>query len=172
MGTGNRDDVMALPQGDVGLLGSDVAQRLLFSKELARVAYVAADGTPRVFPMLFHWTGTEVVLSTFGGAKVRSLRARPDVAITIDVASTPPEALLIRGRACVTDVAGIVPEYALALRRYGGPEQAAAQLAAVDHPDTKMVRIAVQPTWVGVLDFQTRLPGGTSMRDFERRGRL
>jgi hypothetical protein len=172
MGTGNRDEVMALPQGDVGLLGSDVAQHLLSSKELARLAYVAADGTPRVFPMLFHWTGTEVVFSTFGGAKVRALRARPDVAITIDVASAPPQALLIRGRAAVTDVAGIVPEYALALRRYGGEEQATAQLAAVDHPGTRMVRIAVRPAWVGVLDFQTRLPGGTSMRDFERRGRL
>lgn len=171
MGTGNRD-VMALPQGDVGLLGSDVAQRLLSSKELARVAYVAADGTPRVFPMLFHWTGSEVVLSTFGGAKVGALRARPDVAITIDAATTPPEALLIRGPASVTDIEGIVPEYALALRRYAGEEQGAAQVATVDHPGTKMVRIAVRPAWVGVLDFQTRLPGGTSMKDFERRGRL
>jgi nitroimidazol reductase NimA-like FMN-containing flavoprotein (pyridoxamine 5'-phosphate oxidase superfamily) len=93
------ESVLALPQGDVRLLNSQVAQRLLASKELARLAYVAADGTPRVFPMLFHWTGTEVVLSTFGGAKVRALRVRPDVAITIDAASTPPEVLLIRGRA-------------------------------------------------------------------------
>ncbi|MET8145745.1 pyridoxamine 5'-phosphate oxidase family protein [Sphaerisporangium sp. NPDC005288] len=167
----NREDVMALPQGDLGLLGSEVARRLLASRELARVAYVAADGTPRVFPMLFHWTGAEIVLSTFGGAKVGALRARPDVAITIDVASTPPEALLIRGRARVTDVEGVVPEYALALRRYGGQEQAAAQLAALDHPGVTMVRIAVRPAWAGVLDFQTRLPGGISMRDFERRGR-
>jgi hypothetical protein len=110
------ESVMALPQGDVRLLNSHVAQRLLASKELARLAYVAADGTPRVLPMLFHWTGTEVVLSTFGGDKVRALRARPDIAITIDAASTPPEVLLIRGRASVTDVDGIVPEYALATR--------------------------------------------------------
>jgi hypothetical protein len=167
----NHDDVMALPQGDVGLLDSDVAQRLLASKELARLAYVAADGTPRVFPMLFHWTGTEVVLSTFGGAKVRALRANPDVAITIDAASTPPTVLLIRGRASVTDIDGIVPEYALAQRRYAGEEQGAANVAAIDHPGTKMARIAVLPTWVGVLDFQTRLPGGTNMEEFERRGR-
>jgi hypothetical protein len=167
----NRDDVMALPQGDVGLLASNVAQRLLVSTELARVAYVAADGTPRVFPMLFHWTGTEVVLSTFGGLKIRALRAKPDIAITIDAATTPPEALLIRGRAVVTDVEGVVPEYALALRRYGGDEQGAAKVAEVDHPGVKMARIAVRPTWVGVLDFQTRLPGDTSMKEFERRGR-
>ncbi|WP_326558956.1 pyridoxamine 5'-phosphate oxidase family protein [Micromonospora sp. NBC_01796] len=164
------DQVMSLPQGDVRLLDSPVAQRLLVSTELARVAYVAADGTPRVFPMLFHWTGTEVVLSTFGGAKVAALRARPAVAVTIDAASTPPEVLLVRGRAEVTDVDGIVPEYALAQLRYAGPEQGAANVAAVDHPGAKMVRIAVRPTWVGVLDFQTRLPGGSSAEDFDRRG--
>lgn len=167
-----REAVMALPQGHVGLLHSDVAQRLLVSTELARLAYVASDGTPRVFPMLFHWTGTEVVLSTFAGArKIAALRARPDVAITIDAASTPPEVLLIRGKASVTDVDGIVAEYALAHRRYAGEEQGAANVAAVDHPGTRMARIAVRPTWVGVLDFQARLPGGTSPAEFEQRGR-
>jgi Pyridoxamine 5'-phosphate oxidase len=168
----SRADPMALPQGDVGLLNSDIAQRLLGSTELARLAYVAPDDTPRVLPMLFHWTGAEVVLSTFAGArKIAALRARPDVAITIDVASTPPEVLLIRGKASVTDVDGIVPEYALAHRRYAGEEQGAANVAAVDHPGTKMARIAVRPAWVGVLDFHTRLPGGASMDEFERRGR-
>jgi hypothetical protein len=168
----SHDDVLALPQGHVGLLNSDVAQRLLVSTELARVAYVASDGTPRVLPMLLHWTGTEVVLSTFAGSrKIAALRARPDVAITIDAASTPPEVLLIRGKASVSDVDGIVPEYALAQKRYAGEEQGAANVAAVDQPGTKMVRIAVRPTWVGMLDFQTRLPGGASADQFERRGR-
>jgi hypothetical protein len=164
-------DPMALRQGDVGLLASDVAQRLLASTELARLAYVASDGTPRVFPMLFHWTGEELVLSTFAGArKIRALRARSAVAITIDAASQPPEVLLVRGRASVTDVDGIVPEYALAQRRYGGEEQAAALLAQLDHPGTRMARIAVRPTWVGVLDFQTRFPGGTNAEEFAQRG--
>lgn len=44
-----RDELAALPQGDVRLLDTDSAQGLLASTELARVAYVAADGTPRVF---------------------------------------------------------------------------------------------------------------------------
>ena len=168
----SHDDLPVLPQGHVGLLNTSVAQRLLGSTELARVAYVASDGTPRVFPMLFHWTGEEIVLSTFAGArKIAAIRAKPDVAITIDAASTPPEVLLIRGRANVTDVDGIVPEYALAQRRYAGDEQGAANVAAVDQPGTKMARIAVPPTWVGVLDFQTRLPGGASADEFESRGR-
>jgi Pyridoxamine 5'-phosphate oxidase len=164
-------DVMALPQGDLRLLDSPAAKRLLGSTELARLAYVATDGTPRVFPMLFHWTGTEVVLATFGGAKVAALRANPAVAITIDAASTPPAALLLRGRATLTEVDGIVAEYALAQRRYAGEEQAAANLAEIDHPGVRMVRIAVRPSWVGVLDFQTRFPGGTSAEEFQQRGR-
>lgn len=172
MDTETPTEAMALPQGDVGLLRTDVARRLLSSRELARVAYVAADGTPRVFPMLFHWTGTEIVLSTFHPArKIAALRARPDVAITIDAASTPPEVLLVRGRAEITEVVGIVPEYALAQHRYAGQEQGAANVTEVDHPGVRMARIAVRPTWVGVLDFQTRLPGGASMADFQRRGR-
>lgn len=70
----------------------------------------------------------------------------------------PPEVLLIRGRAVVTDVDGIVAEYALAQQRYAGEEQGAANVAAVDHPGTKMARIAVRPSWVGVLDFRTSCP--------------
>lgn len=154
MDTETPAEVMALPQGDVGLLRTDVARRLLSSRELARMAYVAADGTPRVFPMLFHWTGTEIVLSTFRPArKIAALRARPDVAITIDAASTPPEVLLVRGRVEITDVVGIVPEYALAQHRYAGQEQGAVNVAEVDHRGVRMARIAVRPTWVGVLDF-------------------
>ncbi|MGQ0841193.1 pyridoxamine 5'-phosphate oxidase family protein [Actinokineospora sp.] len=165
------ETAMTLPQGDVGLLDTDVARHLLASTELARLAYVAADGTPRVFPMLFHWTGSEMVFSTFAGAnKITALRARPDVAISIDSAAPPPEVLLIRGRAVVTDIDGIVPEYLAAHRRYGGDEQAAAA-AEIDHPDLRMARIAVRPAWVGVLDFQSRFPGGRTAADFERRGR-
>lgn len=160
-----------LPQGDVQLLDSPLAQRLLGSTELARLAYVAHDGTPRVFPMLFHWTGAEIVFSTFAGArKIAALRARPDVAITIDTAAMPPAVLLIRGQAVVTDVDGIVPEYALAQYRYAGPVQGAATIAEVDHPGVRMARISVRPTWVGTIDFMTRFPGGGTAEQFARRG--
>jgi dihydroflavonol-4-reductase len=47
---------MALPQGDLRLLESDVAQRLLASTIPARVAYIARNGTPRVVPTWFHCT--------------------------------------------------------------------------------------------------------------------
>ena len=59
-------NLMRLPQGDVRLLDSEPAQQLLNSTELARVAYVAGDDTPRVLPMLFHWTGEELVFAREG----------------------------------------------------------------------------------------------------------
>jgi general stress protein 26 len=149
-----------LPQGDVRLLEHEVARKLLESTELARIAYVAKDGTPRVLPMMFHWNGTEVVLPTFGGsAKLAALRARPDIAITIDVPGPPPEMLLIRGRAEITEVDGLLPEYRAAHHRYYGEEQGERNIEAADGPGVRMGRIAVRPAWVGVLDFQTRLPG-------------
>jgi hypothetical protein len=33
-----------------------------------------------------------------------------------------------------------------------------------------MARIALRPTWVGVLDFVTRFPGGTTAAEFHARG--
>ncbi|MEV4490308.1 pyridoxamine 5'-phosphate oxidase family protein [Micromonospora coxensis] len=161
-----------LPQGDPRLLDTDLARELLTSTELARLAYVAPDGTPRVLPMMFHFTGDEVVFATFGGAhKIAHLRARPQVAVTIDTAGNPPRVLMLRGPVTVTDVPGVVAEYIAAHERYGGPEQAAATLAEIDHPDLVMARIGLRPTWVGLLDFVTRFPGGGTAADIVRRAR-
>jgi nitroimidazol reductase NimA-like FMN-containing flavoprotein (pyridoxamine 5'-phosphate oxidase superfamily) len=72
------------------VLNDKVAQELLVSRELARLAYTWRDGTPRVVPIWFHWTGTEVVIGTPSKApKVRVLGTRPDVAVTIDSSSWP-----------------------------------------------------------------------------------
>ena len=157
---------MALRQGDLGLLESDVAKRLLASSIPARFAYLATDGTPRVLSTWFHWTGELLVMPTFLAAphvrhaanRLRALRVNPDVAVTIDTQDFPPEALTVRGRASITDVAGVVPEYAMAARRYMGDDAAAAYIAQIDQPGTRMARIDVRPTWVGLLDFKTRLP--------------
>lgn len=54
----------------------------------------------------------------------------------------------------------MVPEYALAARRYLGDPAATTYLAQIDQPGTRMARIAVRPAWVGLLDFQTRVPAG------------
>ena len=44
--------------------------------------------------------------------RVRALRANPDVAISVDTESFPPEVLSIRGRAEITEVDGVATEYA------------------------------------------------------------
>jgi hypothetical protein len=147
-------------QGDLALINNPVAQRLLASRELARLAYVAKDGTPRVLPMLFHWTGDELVLPTFANsAKVRSLRSDPEVAVTIDSFGPPPEVLLLRGRVTLTEVDGVLPEYVAAHIRYYGEEQGRANTAELEQAQgVRMVRIGLRPSWVGVIDFQTRFP--------------
>jgi hypothetical protein len=157
---------MAAAQGDLTLLESDVARKLLASALPARVAYVARDGKPRVVPSWFHWDGRELVMPTFvaaphirrPAARLRDLQTNPDVAISIDTETQPPEVLLLRGRAEVTEVDGVVPEYAASARQYMGGEAAAEYLAMIDKPGTRMARIAVRPTWVGLIDFETRLP--------------
>jgi hypothetical protein len=156
---------MTLPQGDLRLLQSDVAQRLLASTVPARFAYISTDGTPRVVPTWFNWTGDELVMPTFVSAphvrhaagRLRALRANSHVAVTIDTDRFPPEVLLVRGEAQVSESDGVDPDYAQAARRYMG-EQAEAYLGHIDQPGTRMARIAVRPAWIGLLDFETRLP--------------
>lgn len=157
---------MTLEQGDLRLLETDLARRLLSSTIPARYAYTALDGTPRIVASWFVWTGEELVLPTFISAphvshvayRVRALRANPDVALSIDTESSPPEVLSLRGKAEISEIDGVASEYAEAARRFLGTEQAAGYLAQIDQPVTRMARIAVRPTWVAVMDFQTRMP--------------
>jgi hypothetical protein len=157
---------MTLEQGDVKLLETDLAQRLLASTIPARYAYIALDGTPRVVASWFVWTGGELVLPTFIAAphishaayRLRALRANPAVAVSIDTESFPPEVLSLRGAAAITEVDGVAAEYAEAAHRFLGSEAAADYLAQIDQPGARMARIAVRPTWVALIDFQTRMP--------------
>ncbi|GFJ87126.1 hypothetical protein [Phytohabitans rumicis] len=66
---------------------------------------------------------------------------------------------------------GVTEEFKLANYRYGGPEFGASRIAEVDHPGTRMARIAVRPSWVGVIDFKTRFTGGRTAEEFLQRGR-
>jgi hypothetical protein len=151
------------PQGDVRLLDTPTAQRLLNDSTLvARLAYTGKDGTPRLIPVNFLWNGGEVVIGAFASTyKIRDLRARRDVAICIDTADAPPQALMLRGKVTLTEVEGVLPEYATIQRAGMGEEAGTAYLNAIDQPGLRMVRIALRPTWVGVLDFQKRFPERT-----------
>jgi len=137
-----------------------VAQQLLTSPNLARLAYVAKDGTPRVIPIGFQWNGTTIVLGTVpASAKVAALEANPAVAVTIDtIEPWPPKVLLIRGTAEVTLVDGVFPEYVAGARRVIPEEEFANWEQGVNALYDQMVRIDITPTWVKIHDFETRIP--------------
>src|SRR5690348_5246090 len=105
---------MPTKQGDVSLLNDPVAQELLFGNMPAHLSYVWEDGTPRVIPISFHWTGKEIVMATpVDAPKSHVLKINPKVALTIDSYQYPFHVLMIRGTAHVETVDGVVPEYIL-----------------------------------------------------------
>ena len=159
---------MPTKQGDVGLLRDPVAQQLLQSTSPAHLAYTWRDGTPRVVPIGFHWNGEELVLATATDApKTKVLTNGSKVALTIDSDARPPKVLLIRGTVRSDTVDGIAPEYAAMIRRTMGEEDGGALLAQAAPLYPRMTRIFIHPDWVGILDFETRLPSAVE-RAIER----
>ena len=151
--------MLAVKQGDLGLLQHPASQELLHSRIPARLAYIATDGTPRVVPIWFHWNGREIVMATPPKApKLKALAKNPKVSLTIDDNTFPHKVLLIRGSARLEPVEGIVPEYEAAAARYFDAELAKGWLGQLRTMVSSMVRITITPEWVGLLDFQTRFP--------------
>ena len=148
-------------QGEVSLLDDPIAQKLLESTIPARLAYVWTDGTPRVVPIYFRWTGEQIVMGTPPRApKLQALGSNPKVALTIDGTTWPYKVLSIRGHADVTMVADVDKDYALACERYMGEEAGRAWVAGL--AGQPMARVTVRPEWVGILDFETRFPSALS----------
>jgi Pyridoxamine 5'-phosphate oxidase len=163
MTTTTRPEPTVLPQGDLRLLQEPTAQRLLNSSALARLAYVAHDGSPRLIPIGFLWTGSDVVMVTYpSSAKIAALRRRPEVALTIDVLGPPPEVLMLRGEVTLEPAGGVPDEYRQIQLRSYGEEVADASVRNLETAGIQMTKLVLHPTWVGLLDFQTRLPGAMS----------
>ena len=130
------------------------AAALLQSPDPARLAYAGPDGFPRVIPVGFWWTGTELVVCTAPTApKVQALAERPHVALTIDVIGPPAGALLVRGIARIEIVDGVAPEYLAAAAKSTSGDDLAAFEAAVRALYTHMARITIAPTWARYYDF-------------------
>jgi hypothetical protein len=143
--------------------------REMLDRDIARLAYVATDGTPRVVPIGFTWNGSEIVMCTPTNApKLASLRRNPAVALTIDTEVHPPTILLVRGRAVLDEVEGIPDEYLQASGTYEmTPEQRVEWEAGVRSLYDSMVRIVVEPTWAKLIDFDETLP--TAVEELIRR---
>ena len=141
------------------ILHDPLAQELLSSKILARLAYNGLDGFPRVVPIGFLWNGAQLVICTATKApKVRALRARPQVALTIDTDTQPPHVLLVRGTARVELVEGVPAEYLAAAQKYYDAPTFEGFKVAVRALYKQMERITIEPEWAKLLDFETRMP--------------
>jgi hypothetical protein len=154
------------------ILNRPLSQELL-ARDIARLAYVAKDGTPRSIPIAFTWNGTEVVMCTSKNAsKLAALRNNPAVALTIDTEVHPPKILLIRGQAELDEVDGIPEEYLQMNGSYEmSPEQRVEWEAEVRSLYDGMVRIVVTPTWAKLIDFETTLPSAVEELVREREAR-
>jgi hypothetical protein len=142
------------------VLNRPISQELL-ARDMARLAYVARDGTPRNIPIIFTWNGSQLVMCTAKNApKLRALSANPMVALTIDTEVHPPRILLIRGPAELDYVDGIPDEFLQQTSTYEmTPEQRVeweAEIRSVYYEG--MVRIVVTPSWAKLIDFETTLP--------------
>ena len=160
---------MSLMQHDATLsLEQDpVAQELLRSTIPARLAYVWRDGTPRVVPLWFHWTGQEFLMGAPPNApKMKVLDERASVAFTIDSNDWPYLLLSVRGRASVRLVEQPVdqsfPESAEMARRYLGDAGGQEFLTLARQTFRRWTRIAIHPNEVRILDFKQRFPSAWS----------
>jgi hypothetical protein len=144
-----------------------IARALLQSSIPARLAYLWRNGTPRVVPMWFHWTGEEFLMGAPPNApKMKVLADHPDVAFTVDGNDWPYPVLSVRGTATVRLVDQPIeesfPEYAAMARRYLGEEGGEQFRALARQTFPRWTRIAIKPEEVRILDFQTRFPSAWS----------
>src|SRR3954447_22023697 len=149
-----------MAENDVAeVLRKPISQDML-RRDIARLAYVARDGTPRVVPIAITWNGEEIVMCTSTNApKLVALRQNPAVALTIDTEVHPPLILLLRGEAVLDEVEGIPDEYLQMNGTYGmTAEQRVEWEAEVRSLYPSMVRIVVRPTWAKLIDFHETLP--------------
>jgi hypothetical protein len=154
-------DAATIPQLD------SVAQDLLHSTIPARLAYVWHDGTPRVVPMWFHWTGQEILMGAPPNApKVKALGSQPRIAFTIDSTGWPYGLLSVRGSAAFDLVAQPVsetfPEYVQMAQRYLGDIAGQEFLRGLQQRFSHWARITLRPDEVRILDFTQRFPSAWS----------
>ncbi len=146
---------------EVGEVLSNPLSQELLKRDVARLAFVATDGTPRVIPIGIFWNGSEIVICTTKNArKLKALRRNPAVALTIDTEVHPPDVLLLRGDAELDPVDGIPDEYLQASGTYQmTPQQRQEWEAEIKSLYVDgMVRIVVRPSWAKLIDFKTTLP--------------
>lgn len=142
-----------LPTALRAVAADPILQLLLESRIPARLAWTASDGSPRIAPMWFTWTGEHFVVSAFAGArKLANLTPATQVALSIDTEDFPYRSLAVRGVVTeVRTVDGLTPDYESAAARYLSSQLSEAWCDAL-RPGTNQVRISIRPTAAVVSD--------------------
>ncbi|MFC7624105.1 pyridoxamine 5'-phosphate oxidase family protein [Microlunatus sp. GCM10028923] len=148
------DEIVATMNGD------PTVRELLAAPIPARLAYLGRNGAPRAIPVSYLWNGAAFVFaSPVAWAKVEALRLNPQVALTVDETTFPPRGFMARGTASIEIVQGVPEEYVEASRRIVGEELMPSWEAEVRGKIDEMALITITPTWLKVVDFDTRFPG-------------
>lgn len=135
-------------------------QKLLTAPIPARLAYIGLDGDPRVIPISYLWDGEAFVCaSPPDWYKVRSMAKNPNVALTVDSNDFPPLILSARGTVEIEYDQGLPEQYVEASRRIVGEEKMPEWEKNVRSENRNMALIRIKPTWLKVVDFESRYPG-------------
>ena len=135
-------------------------QKLLQAPVPARVAYIGLDGEPRVIPLSYLWDGEAFVFASDPEwYKVKAMAKNPHVALTVDTTDFPPLILSARGTASIEYDQGLPEQYVEASRRIVGEDKMPEWEKNVRAENRNMALIRVRPTWLKVVDFETRYPG-------------
>jgi hypothetical protein len=151
---------MPAKNGTLEVLDEPKSQELLHAPLMAHLAYNATDGTPRVTPVWFAWENDELVIcSVVSSAKFKSLNNGSRVAIDINDGNWPYHRLQIRGSVSTTPFPGVVPGYRETAVRYLGAQFGNGFIDRFESFGVPMNRIAIKPDWVGLYNFEDRMPG-------------
>lgn len=130
---------------------------LLHSTIPARIAWVAPDGSPRVVPIWFLWTGSALAMTTFArSVKLGHLSNGDRLAVTIDTDIFPYRSLKLRGTVTLRPVQGLADEYRQAAARYLGADLSDEWLTFLGDPAQTV--IIFQPTAASASDMERDSP--------------
>jgi len=128
-------------------------QKFLSQPLIARLAIVRANGTPQVSPMWFLYEDGVMYMSTRPErAKVKHLKANPQVAVVVDVMESPlkNKVVTLEGTAEI-QTTGVKEMTTKIYKKYMG-EEGAATPAAQQNINTPRVLLKITPKKIESLD--------------------
>ena len=139
-------------QGSVALLQEPLALELLAAGIPAHLAYTWKDGTPRVVPMWFHWTGDAIAMvCPPDSSKLKVIKDGTPVTVSIDYEAWPARLLSVRGTATTQSIEGEAEFYDEMVRKYLG-DGTDDWRAMYRKLCPTVVQLIITPEWVSLID--------------------